>query len=207
MIEAAGADLQPSPTSKPFTLRVTGERAFFPRPEFRLDRVSFDVITPRAARGIFDAIHWRPSIRWTVERIRINAPIVRRTLHQGAGGGAGRTVILVDVDYSIDARLTLLSGRSETETLAEHAAMFARRTRKPRPGTKLYLGRPDFIAQVEAVGSDDSACAPYGAKELDLGWLPFDHSYDDDSGQAYFHAVARAGAIEIPAANAEDLFA
>nr|WP_097062433.1 CRISPR-associated protein Cas5 [Sphingomonas guangdongensis] len=56
-----------------FAIRCSGERAFFTRPEFCQDRVTYDLITPRIARGLFDAIHWRPSIRWTVTRIYISS--------------------------------------------------------------------------------------------------------------------------------------
>ena len=48
-------------------LHVWGERACFTRPEMKVERVSYDVMTPSAARGILEAIHWKPAIRWIVE--------------------------------------------------------------------------------------------------------------------------------------------
>src|SRR5712671_2712025 len=56
-------------------LHVSGERACFTKPETKVERVSYDVMTPSAARGILEAIHWKPSIRWVVERIHVLKPI------------------------------------------------------------------------------------------------------------------------------------
>lgn len=56
-------------------LWVGGARACFTRPEMKAERVSYDVITPSAARGILEAIHWKPAIRWTIDRIHVLKPI------------------------------------------------------------------------------------------------------------------------------------
>ena len=56
-------------------LRVSGDYACFTRPEMKVERVSYDVMTPSAARGILEAIHWKPAIKWIVEEIRVLKPI------------------------------------------------------------------------------------------------------------------------------------
>src|SRR5690625_1683791 len=56
-------------------LHVWGERACFTRPELKTERFSYDVITPSAARGILEAIHWKPAIRWCIDRIHVLKPI------------------------------------------------------------------------------------------------------------------------------------
>ena len=56
-------------------LHIWGEYACFTRPEMKVERVSYDVITPSAARGILEAIHWKPAIRWQIERIHVLKPI------------------------------------------------------------------------------------------------------------------------------------
>ena len=56
-------------------LRVWGERACFTRPEMKVERVSYDVMTPSAARGILEAVHWKPAIRWVIDRIHVLKPI------------------------------------------------------------------------------------------------------------------------------------
>ena len=60
---------------KGFCLEVSGDFACFTRPEMKVERVSYDVITPSAARAIFDAILWKPAIRWQVNMIEVLAPI------------------------------------------------------------------------------------------------------------------------------------
>ena len=60
---------------KGFCLEVSGPYACFTRPEMKVERVSYDVITPSAARAIFDAILWKPAIRWHVKRIEVLSPI------------------------------------------------------------------------------------------------------------------------------------
>lgn len=56
-------------------LRVCGERACFTRPEMKAERVSYDVLTPSAARGILEAIHWKPAITWVIDRVHVLKPI------------------------------------------------------------------------------------------------------------------------------------
>ena len=60
---------------KGFCLEVSGPYACFTRPEMKVERVSYDVITPSAARAIFDAILWKPAIRWQIKKIEVLAPI------------------------------------------------------------------------------------------------------------------------------------
>lgn len=63
-----------------FTLRVWGDYACFTRPEMKVERVSYDVITPSAARAIFEAIHWKPAIRWVIDEINVIKPIKFQTI-------------------------------------------------------------------------------------------------------------------------------
>ena len=56
-------------------LRVWGACACFTRPEMKVERVSYDVMTPSAARGILEAVHWKPAIRWVIDRIHVLKPI------------------------------------------------------------------------------------------------------------------------------------
>src|SRR5215204_4870148 len=56
-------------------MRVWGERACFTRPEMKVERVSYDVMTPSSARGILEAVHWKPAIHWVIDRIHVLKPI------------------------------------------------------------------------------------------------------------------------------------
>ena len=58
-----------------FTLEISGALALFTRPEFKVERMSYEVITPSAARAIFEAIYWKPEIKWVVKQIEVLNPI------------------------------------------------------------------------------------------------------------------------------------
>ncbi len=117
-------------------LDVWGDYASFNRPEMKVERVSYDVMTPSAARGILEAIYWKPQMRWVVDRIRVLKPIlfthVRRneldskipaeTVRRAMGSGEGRLSmsveehrqqraarILRDVRYGIEAHVEVLN--------------------------------------------------------------------------------------------------
>ena len=68
-------------------LHIWGERALFTRPEMKVERVSYDVITPSAARGIIEAIHWKPAIRWVVDSIQVLKPIRFESMRRNEVGG------------------------------------------------------------------------------------------------------------------------
>ena len=68
-------------------LLIQGERALFTRPEMKVERVSYDVITPSAARGILEAIHWKPAIRWVVDSIQVLTPIRFESIRRNEVGG------------------------------------------------------------------------------------------------------------------------
>jgi len=114
---------EPGTLSPPFRLRVWGPNACFTRPEMKVERVSYDVMTPSAARGVLEAILWKPAIRWIVERIDVLSPIRWESVRRNEVGStmsprsaclfvedqrrqrAG--LLLRDVDYVIHARFAL----------------------------------------------------------------------------------------------------
>src|SRR5574344_2417767 len=106
---------------KEFCLEVWGDMACFTRPELKVERVSYDVITPSAARAIFDAIFWKPAIRWEVTKIEVLNPIKWTSVRRNEVGAVGRlstsaiyieekrqqrnSLLLADVHYRIYAKL------------------------------------------------------------------------------------------------------
>ncbi|MDR0940434.1 MAG: type I-C CRISPR-associated protein Cas5c [Mediterranea sp.] len=96
---------------KEYCLEVSGDYACFTRPELKVERVSYDVITPSAARAIFEAILWKPAIRWEVTKIEVLKPIqwasVRRN-EVGAIGSIGKECIYIDDEKNRQQRNTLL---------------------------------------------------------------------------------------------------
>jgi CRISPR-associated protein Cas5d len=155
-------------------LHVWGERACFTRPEMKAERVSYDVITPSAARGILEAIHWKPAIRWHVDRIHVLRPIrfqsIRRNevgakasasnaasaMKRGSTEGLGIVVdenrqqraamVLVDVAYVVEAHFTLTAKAGPEDSAAKHIAMFQRRAAQGQCFHRPCLGTREFAA-------------------------------------------------------------
>lgn len=121
--------------NKEFCLEVWGDMACFTRPEMKVERVSYDVITPSAARAVFEAIFWKPAIEWRVKKIEVLNPIkwtsVRRNeigslmshrsdgiyIEEARQQKAG--LLLKDVHYRITAELVFIPMRNRAELFAE----------------------------------------------------------------------------------------
>jgi CRISPR-associated protein Cas5d len=155
-------------------LHVWGERACFTRPEMKVERVSYDVMTPSAARGILEAIHWKPAILWVVDRIHVLAPIqfqsfrrnevgskistvtAERAMRAGSAAGLGLVVednrqqrastLLVKVAYIIDAHFEMTIRASADDTPAKHLSMFNRRAASGQCFHRPCLGTREFAA-------------------------------------------------------------
>ncbi len=166
-------------------LHVSGEYACFTRPELKVERVSYDVMTPSAARGILEAIHWKPAIRWFIDRIHVLRPIrfqsVRRneltrkipegavraalkhghtdSLYLNAGGTLNRaqraTMLLRDVSYVIEAHFELTKQAGESDTSAKHLSMFNRRATAGQCFHQPCLGNREFVASFSLLGAQD----------------------------------------------------
>ncbi len=156
-------------------LLVRGDFACFSRPEMKVERVSYDIITPSAARGIVEAIYWKPEIRWAITRIHVLKPIRFTSLRRNevavkipAGSaatamktGRGRlglyveedrqqraATLLRDVAYIIEARFDIVSGENNA---GKHLDQFNRRARDGRCYTRPYLGCREFPADFELI--------------------------------------------------------
>jgi CRISPR-associated protein Cas5d len=162
---------------KPFCLEVRGDFACFTRPEMKVERVSYDVITPSAARAVFDAILWKPEIRWRMLRVEVLAPVrwisVRRnevgavlsTRNAQAAMAEGRGelalyiederqqragLFLRDVAYRLHAEMQL-RGPDARANPAKYAAMFNRRAEAGQCVNQPYLGCREFAARFRPV--------------------------------------------------------
>ena len=155
-------------------LHVWGDRACFTRPEMKVERVSYDVMTPSAARGILESIHWKPAIAWVVDRIHVLRPIrfqsFRRNevgakasaslaasaMKRGTTAGLGllvednrqqrATTLLVDVAYVIEAHFDTTSKAGSDDTPAKHLSMFNRRASAGQCFHRPCLGTREFAA-------------------------------------------------------------
>lgn len=218
-------------------LHCWGEWACFTRPEMKVERVSYDVMTPSAARGVVEAIYWKPEIRGHIDRITVLKPIrftsVRRNeVKDKIGAGAEKvmnddvgslayyidepqnnrqqraTLMLRAVGYIIEAHIEIHSG---PDNIAKHLDQFNRRARKGSCFTRPYLGCREFAADFELLEAD-CAIPTIDASlngERDLGWMLHDIDFSDakDKQAKFFHAVMHDGVIDVAACAATGVVA
>lgn len=206
-------------------LHCWGELACFTRPEMKVERVSYDVMTPSAARGIIEAIYWKPEIRWIVDRIVVLNPIrftsIRRnevsekisarTAEQAMRAGKGdialyvedvrqqrASLLLRDVAYVIGAHFDILKGEDNE---AKHLDQFRRRARKGQCYTRPFLGCREFAAHFALLEDENSVPSidPALLGERDLGWMLHDIDFGNDRQPLFFRASMNDGGIDIPA--------
>ncbi len=163
-------------------LHVWGDRACFTRPEMKVERVSYDVMTPSAARGILEAIHWKPAIHWVVDRIHVLEPIqfqsfrrnevgakvsatnAERAMRARSTAGLGlvveenrqqrATTLLVNVAYVIEAHFEMTARATREDTPAKHLSMFNRRAASGQCFHRPCLGTREFAADFDLVAED-----------------------------------------------------
>lgn len=205
-------------------LHVWGERACFVRPEFKLERVSYDVMTPAAARGVLSAIHWRPSVRWHVDRIHVLKPIRFETIGNDDPDAAAinrlsathrsrlrrAAIVLADVSYVIEAHLSLTGQAEADDSLAKHLSIFDRQIRHGRSHRPPCLGIQNFPAETALLRDEDSlpgSTFPEQPRRVDLGWMLHDFDHETDRVARYFRAEIVAGVIAVPPHDSPDLAA
>ncbi|RUN76565.1 type I-C CRISPR-associated protein Cas5 [Sphingomonas sp. TF3] len=208
-------------------LHVWGGLACFTRPEMKVERVSYDVMTPSAARGILEAIHWKPAIRWQVDRIHVLNPIrfqsIRRNevgtkasaanaasaMKRGTTDGLGIAVddnrqqraalVLVDVAYVIEAHFTMTDRAGPDDSAAKHIAMFNRRAAQGQCFHRPCLGTREFPAEFALI--EDGAALPPSTldkPDSDLGWMLHDIDFARGNESRFFRAEMKGGVIEVP---------
>jgi len=170
------------------SVRVWGDFACFTRPEHKVERVSYPVMTPSAARGVLDAIYWHPRIRWRIDEIRVlkevrTYSLVRNEVNSVMSPGRAEpfyadhdraqrhSVCLRDVDYVIAAQLD--QDESDPDPPAKHLEIFRRRVERGQCYHRPYLGTREFAAEFQPA---DDAPAPIHWTE-DLGLMLWDLGY------------------------------
>jgi len=207
-------------------VHVWGEYACFTRPEMKVERVSYDVPTPAAARGILESILWKPAIEWCVRRIDVLKPIRWASVRRNEVGGVGSwklakqamnqgalasgifveddrqqraALVLQDVAYVIraDFRMTDSAGAEDNE--GKFLDMFRRRVEKGQCHHRPYLGTREFAAHFGPAPSSYEAIDV----DQDLGWMFYDFDYSrKPPGDRFFRASLRSGTLEVPDARA-----
>ncbi len=196
-------------------LHVWGDFACFTRPEMKAERVSYDVITPSAARGVLEAIYWKPQIRWVIDCIHVLNPIRFTNIRRNEVGKKAPTpsvnimcgsepaklgiliederqqrasLILRDVAYLIEAHIDLLNA---SDPIGKHLDMFNRRARKGQCFHHPYLGTREFPASFSLVESESEIPTPHPdlLGEKDLGFILHDIEFDQDPRTKKVHAT------------------
>ena len=215
-----------------FCLEVSGEFACFTRPEMRVERVSYDVITPSAARNIYQAILWKPQMAWHIDRIEVLNPIrwmsirrnevgsvvsssaVRKTMKKGQGRlqmfieddrQQRSSLVLRDVAYRIHAHFTLTEKSNPDDTPEKYLGMFLRRARKGQCFKQPYLGCREFSADVELIESGSDRQKPV-QESRDLGWMFYDFDYSSNPpAPRFFNARMEKGVVIVPPAESSEV--
>ena len=212
------------------TIRVRGEYALFTRPEMKVERVSYDVITPSAARGIIEAVYWKPAIRWVIDKIHVLNEIeftnIRRNeVSEKVSDSEARrrmngsqepfylaatearqqraALVLKNVDYVIEAHFELVPEKAGADdTVEKHYNMAIRRLRKGQYFSAPCLGTREFGAQVDII-EDGAIPKSLLTGVRDLGWMLYDLDFADaqDIKPKFFKAEMREGVIDLTKAE------
>ena len=205
-------------------LRVWGDFACFTRPEMKVERVSYDVMTPSAARGVLEAIYWKPQILWVVRQIHILKPIQFTNVRRNELGGRGpserslkayldgqktemlaqvieddrqqrASTILQNVEYMIDAHYEIVRGNDPPQ---KHYEMFKRRATKGQCFQRPYLGCREFVADFQWHEGDPPKCDPSLLGVRDLGFMLHDIDFANGMTPQFFRANMVDGVIVVP---------
>lgn len=204
-------------------LRIFGDWACFTRPEMKVERVSYDIITPSAARGIIEAIYWKPAIVWVIDKIHIINPIqftnIRRNevgqkisaaniksamngkndeLYLSASDDRQQraAMVLKDVCYIIEAHFEMTGKAGQADTPEKHYNIALRRMREGQCYHQPCLGTREFGANVELIEGEIPPSF-YEGQELDLGFMLYDIDFENDMTPIFFRAIMKNGVLDL----------
>ncbi len=210
--------------SDPFRLKVSGSNACFTRPEMKVERVSYEVMTPSAARGILEAILWKPAIRWRILQIDVLNPVKWESVRRNEVGcvvpagsvksamkkGTGDLGIYVeeqrqqraglflrDVAYVIHAEFEMTDKSGPEDNVVKFEQMFMRRASSGQCFHRPYFGCREFPVDFEFIPKDADLIAPL-PESRDLGWMLFDiDRTKDEAMPQFFHAIMDNGVVDL----------
>jgi CRISPR-associated protein Cas5d len=214
-------------------LKVSGSHACFTRPEMKVERVSYDVITPSAARGILEAIHWKPAICWVVDAIHVLKPIRFQSIRRNEVGHkapAGKiktamnrssleglhilvdedrqqraSTVLVDVAYVIEAHFEMTGKAGPDDNAGKHADMFTRRAASGQCFHQPSLGTREFAAAFELLPHDETIPAAI-ADTRDLGFMLWDIDHTAPGRPSmFFRAMLEQGVVKVPSPASQEI--
>ena len=207
-----------------FKVEVWGDYALFSRPEMKAERVTYDVITPSAARGLLESVYWHPGLQWYIDRIyvlnKIKFANIRR--NEGKSKASARnmktamdkktappymamskeiqqraSLLLKDVHYVIEAHFELTDKANSSDNKGKFCDIFRRRLQKGQAYSQPYFGCRECTAHFREYRAEDITTAYKGEK--DLGFMLYDLDYSDpnDIKSLFFRAILKDGVLEV----------
>lgn len=214
-------------------IEVWGDYACFSRPEMKVERVSYDVMTPSAARGLIESIYWHPGMKWVVDRIHVCKPIrftnIRRNevkdtisarkvsavMEKGSGELYLATpesiqqraaMVLRDVRYVIEAHFEMTEKAAPGDNPGKFQDIIKRRLSRGQFYHQPCFGVREFPAHFSACEMLPP-CPEELRGEKDLGWMLLDMDYSDPVNitPMFFRAILRDGVLEVPDRNGQEV--
>ena len=208
-------------------VEVCGEYACFTRPEMKTERVSYDCMTPSAARGLLESIFWHPGLRYVIDRIHVCAPIcftnirrnevkdtisarrVKTVMERGTGElylAAPESIqqraamVLRDVHYVIDAHFDMTKNAAPSDNPGKFQDIIKRRLERGQCYSMPYFGTREFSAHFRRC-TELPPCPEELKGTRDLGWMLWDMDYSDSQNitPKFFRASLVDGVMTVPA--------
>ena len=212
--------------SKGVKVKVWGDYALFSRPEMKVERCSYDVMTPSAARGILEAVYWHPGMRWIIDKIYVNKPIqftsVRRNevkskvsannvlpvyngspkrlyLSSKAEIVQRSSILLRNVEYVIEAHFEMTDKANISDNSGKFKDIIMRRLRKGECFHTPYFGCREFPVRFCLCEEEEIHTAYSDEDERDLGFMLYDMDYSNPENiqPMFFRAIMKKGVIDL----------
>jgi len=212
--------------SKGVKVKIWGDYALFTRPEMKVERCSYDVITPSAARGILEAIYWHPGMRWVIDRIYVNKPIqftsIRRNevkskisannvlpVYNGSQRSLSisskaeivqrASLLLRNVEYIVDAHFEMTDRANDSDNPGKFKDIIMRRLKRGECFHTPYFGCREFPVKFCLFEDDKVSTAYEDEPERDLGYMLYDLDYSDSENiqPLFFRAIMKRGIIDL----------
>ena len=212
--------------AKGVKVKVWGDYALFSRPEMKVERCSYDVMTPSAARGILEAVYWHPGMRWIIDKIYVNKPIqftsVRRNevkskvsannvlpvyngspkrlyLSSKAEIVQRSSILLRNVEYVIEAHFEMTDKANISDNSGKFKDIIMRRLRKGECFHTPYFGCREFPVRFCLCEEEEIHTAYSDEDERDLGFMLYDMDYSNPENiqPMFFRAIMKKGVIDL----------
>ena len=207
-------------------VKVWGEYALFSRPEMKVERCSYDVITPSAARGILEAIYWHPGMKWAIDKIYVQKPVQFTSIRRNevkskissnnvlpVYNGADKplyistksdivqraSLLLRDVSYVIEAHFEMTEKAVESDNPGKFKDIIMRRLKKGECFHTPYFGCREFPVKFALCEEEEIKTAYEDEEERDLGFMLYEMDYTDSQNiqPMFFRAIMKKGVIDV----------